>query len=616
LTFDSFCPAEASGRRPAMAPGRSGLGSLPSDSSGSGFLQYDGPSSPLYSTAYPRPGCIYLLSFAAWLFLGLLRYGLAWLSLDLVVVWAVADNVVRFHMVAALAYHIFVSHHRWRYLGAEPLGDVHPSQITHCLAVLVANEPREQLLGLVSELKSLPCQGRKVLIIGMEEAATRDPESKLAEVRLLNELPGGHPFDEVLHTVHHLRYQEIVGTGSNHYEVQVAAERHFADKSNVVMSKFDVNMRLDNSRRLLQEIESVWCSVDKATRRGITFMPNIVWCADVPDLQRTTMEKIVSFGMCATTCVAPFSMAFVSGSLEGLCSVGYTPPCLLSEDELLFTKKQCLLVRPRTYRLCSMILKVFVAESGNRRFLRDFCDKKLKRWFIGWLEVQFYMFTWIFFRGRLHNVGAPHPPVRNPLRALGTWFLCFQRMYMAFVIPLSFIPMIFIWRAAYQKNAKHLEEFDEHYYGEMLALQLVAFCSTIVLDVSIAIVVIRRMYSSFDCLKFRCSTVGICVFGSVVFVTFPIFLLWTFLKHGVLNMPAGHVVVVAATWMGKGACKTFHTFQHFAESLFLSPRAGPTFNEDACDGQARRDSSHSQNPLSETLFFTPTTTVVLEMGKN
>merc|ERR1712172_784 len=121
----------------------------------------------------------------------------------------------------------------------------------------------------------------------------------------LNKQAGGKPFDEVHYTLNELRDQEIIGTGSNHYEVQMAAERHFKDKTNVIFSKFDVNMQLDKDKKLLQEIEAVWCSVDSATRFGITFMPNIAWSANVPDTQRTFMEKIASFGMCSTTCVAP-----------------------------------------------------------------------------------------------------------------------------------------------------------------------------------------------------------------------------------------------------------------------------------------------------------------------
>merc|ERR1712110_1226899 len=54
-----------------------------------------------------------------------------------------------------------------------------------------------------------------------------------------------------------------------------------------------------------------------------------------------------------------------------------------------------------------------------------------------------------------------------------------------------------------------------------------------------------RIYNSFECLRFHWTSIVINIFGSLSFMTFPIFLLWTFLKHGVLNMPAGHVVVVA-----------------------------------------------------------------------
>merc|ERR1719240_1056636 len=140
---------------------------------------------------------------------------------DVLVVWMCIDITLSLRMTAVLVYHTFMSHHRWRYLDAKPIGDVQPSEVTHCLGLLVANEPEEQLLKLASDLKALPCQGKKVLIVGMEKAATKEPEAKIAAIHELNDQPGGKPFDEILYTLHELRDQEIVGTGSNHYEVQV-----------------------------------------------------------------------------------------------------------------------------------------------------------------------------------------------------------------------------------------------------------------------------------------------------------------------------------------------------------------------------------------------------------
>jgi len=390
----------------------------------------------------------------------------------------------------------------------------------------------------------------------MEKGATKEPEKKIAAIKALNARDGGKRFDEIHYTLHELRRGEIIGTGSNHYEVQVAAERHFEGRANVILSKFDVNMKLDKDGKLLQEIEAVWCSVDKLTRKGITFMPNIYWSADVPDVDRTLMEKIASFGMCSSTCIAPFSMAFVSGSLEGICAGGYTPPSLLSEDELAFTKKQALIPHPRTYRLCSVILKVFVSTkkseeqkvdeivSRNKTFGWDFMDKKLKRWFIGWLEVQYYLLTWILCRCCLHNVGKPHPPVRNPLRAFGAWLLCFLRMYLAFVIPLSAIPMELIWTTAGKQRdykVKHLGMLQ--YYGEMLLIDEIFFWSGTLLNIVVMIRVMMRMYSSCVGLKFHWSSLFCFLIAPLAFVYMPMFILWTFLKHGVLNMPAGHTVV-------------------------------------------------------------------------
>lgn len=446
----------------------------------------DGPASNLYSAEFPTPRRMFLLAFCLWSFLAVLRYGLAMSHLDIIVEWGVIDTLMYLPAAAALFYHIFVSHTRKRYLHAKPLEAEHPDhlepeKITHCLALLVATEKEELLMSLVRDLKALPCRGRKVLIVGAEQV-TEDIKGKMERIREINSNAedGGRAFAEVLYTRHELREKEIRGTCSNHYEVQIAAERYFRTNcsdsgfsySNVILSKFDVNMKLDRHRLLLEEIEAIWCSVDAVHRKGISFMPNIVWSAALPDWQRTTREKIASSWMNCAMHIAPFSMAFVSGSLEGICEGGYTPPSLLAEDELTFTKKQALIPCPRSYQLFSAIMKCQASdEAANKTFFSDFLDKKMARWFLGWLEVQNYLTKWIFCRRRLNNTGSEHPRVRNAFRALGALLLNYQRKYLAFVMPVSFIPMFFVDRAAHHVN-QHSPP-GEPYYGRLLDFQFV-----------------------------------------------------------------------------------------------------------------------------------------------
>merc|ERR1712190_486228 len=155
-------------------------------------------------------------------------------------------------------------------------------------------------------------------------------------------------------------------------------------------------------------------------RRGITFMPNVYWSAATPDDERNCMEKFVSFSMSTLLQQSSFSMAFVSGSLDGVCEIGYTPPSLLAEDDLTVTKKQALLRKPSTYRLCSAILKVFPGgtDKSQKRWTYEFLDKKMKRWMMGHVEKDQYMGTWIFCRCFLRDFRDPHPPVRNVLRSV------------------------------------------------------------------------------------------------------------------------------------------------------------------------------------------------------
>jgi hypothetical protein len=373
-------------------------------------------------------------------------------------------------------------HHRQRYLAAKRK-ELSAEQVTHCLAILHYNEPEYQLYNLVRELAQQYTEGKKVLIIGMEDGTS----NKTAKLQKIEELWGGS-FDTILYTIHVLRPGEVPGTCSNHFEVQVAADVYFADKTNVIMSKFDCNMRI--SGELLCEIETHWCSLDIDRRHSVTFMPNVCWSADVPDNSRSLWEISTALAMCGSGNTLPFAMSFVSGSLAGAIEAGYTPHSLLAEDELMYSKKAVLLKDAHTCRLSSTVMKIFYPqEVSSKTFVTDIYLPKVERWWLGWLEVHGYLLSWLF--GRLKD----HPPVRSSTKTVSVIFVSVMRMYISFVSSLGLLPSsavgFFGWRDYSQDRMCYI----------LLVSQLIAVVLYYLVSVLSLVMIWRRLYNSFDFLK-------------------------------------------------------------------------------------------------------------------
>lgn len=165
-----------------------------------------------------------------------------------------------------------------------------------------------------------------------------------------------------LYTVHELRDGEVAGTGSNHFQAQVAAEQFFPKElhNSVIFTKLDANMRL--SRNLLAEIESCYSTLSEQERLGATYVPGVYWTAPEADANRTIAEFTISNMMGLGGCgIVDFQMAFVSGSLKGVVKAGYTCASLLPEDENLYTRKLCTIPHEdvKTYRCNALVLKLF-----------------------------------------------------------------------------------------------------------------------------------------------------------------------------------------------------------------------------------------------------------------
>lgn len=486
-----------------------------------------GAPSPVLTTSYQKPRCLYLSAFFIWTLIAAGRYFLAFLDRRVLLIWGVVDTCLLCLVTANLVIKNCYSHHRARYLNRmDRKPNMEAKEITHCLAILHYKEPEHQLFQLVEELAQQPAAGKKVLIVGMERK-TPDQDKKLAEIQA----KGGDAFDQVLYTVHDLLPGEIPGTGSNHFATQVAAELHFEDKTNVIFSKFDCNMRL--SGNLLEEIEAVWCSVDAPRRKGITFMPNVFWSADIPDKDRSAMEITCSLGMSVSANMAPFSISFVSGSLLGAIEVGYTPPALLGEDELMFTKKVALIPHASTYRLSASIMKIFYPPHlGSHEFVASVFLPKLVRWFVGWIEVHGYLLSWIF--GRVPN----HPRVQCPLKSIGLFLLTTIRLYVSFVILFSAIPMAEIYMLC--GRAKYPDDQANEMVEQLLRLQTRVFFISFTLTLFSAARIHHRVYSSFDCLQFHPKALISYPLGFFVFMALPLPIWWNYFKHGILNKPVVH----------------------------------------------------------------------------
>jgi len=495
--------------------------------------------SPLLGTTYNRPRSLYLTEWAIWSTLAVGRYALWVLDLYqpyfgvlLIFFWSMFDScLLSFQTLYTFTNNVLFQHREHFLEKAERKSDA--KQISHVLTILHYKEPKELLMGLVQSLAEQEAAGKKYLFLAMEKSTPERQEK-------INEIVSKYKdsFVDIRYTIHELRPGEIPGTGSNHFEAQVAAQKYFANedeetRNNVIFSKFDCNMRL--SGPLLQEIESVWCGLDESQRLGVSFMPNVFWSADIPDSERSFLEKFISFAMSVSSNMAPFSMSFVSGSLNGAVQAGYTPPGLLSEDELTFSKKMLLLPNARTYRLSSCIMKVFYpAKAESLDFGGNIFMPKLERWFIGWIEVHAYLSQWIFGR-----IGLPdHPPVQYPCKGFGVLFLTFTRLYCAFCLPIQTLPMAFVCH-----NVWNLWKSDPEQYW-WLRVFLIGNMVMLLINFSLnAISIVRiqwRLYHRFDCLKWSHSTALIQLLGTPLLFWFPLRILYVFFIQGIRNRPIVH----------------------------------------------------------------------------
>jgi hypothetical protein len=274
-------------------------------------------------------------------------------------------------------------------------------------------------------------------------------------------------------------------------------------------------------------------------------MPNVFWSADVTDVERSFMERFVAFMMSVSSNMAPFSMAFVSGALDGAVRAGYTPPGLLSEDELMFVKKGIMLPNARTYRLSSSIMKVFYppkvdsSDFGGKVFI-----PKLERWFVGWIEVHAYMLQWMLSScGCRGCCGLPdHPPVQYPCRTAGVLFLTVLRMYCAFCLPTNALPNAIInwlvWR--YYWAAPEWMQADS-WIEYFLIIQTVMFICSFTCTFFQMARIQCRLYDKFqDCLKFNICSLPIIILGTPILMVLPIRLLWCYFIHGIKNKPVVH----------------------------------------------------------------------------
>mmetsp|Transcript_80610 Transcript_80610/g.142732 ORF Transcript_80610/g.142732 Transcript_80610/m.142732 type:complete len:556 (-) Transcript_80610:150-1817(-) len=518
--------------------------------------QFSHPPSPLLGTTYSRPRVLYLTAWFIWSSLAIGRY--LFLALNLyqpylgtciVFFWSLLDGFVLVLQTLNTFVNNCLFQHRGRWL-RKTGRQLDAKQISHVLTILHYKEPKEQLYDLVQAIAEQEAEGKKFLFIGMERG-TPEQQEKINEIVSKHE----HSFADIRYCIHDLRPGEISGTGSNHFNVQVAAEQYFSNedpaiRNNVIFTKFDCNMRLAGP--LLQEIESVWCTLDESKRTGISFMPNVFWSADVPDNERSFLEKYCAFAMSVSANMAPFSMAFVSGSLNGVIQAGYTPPGLLSEDELTFAKRMCMVPHAATYRLSSCIMKVFYPpREQSYRFGGNIYVPKLERWFVGWVEVHAYLLSWLCGRWGLPD----HPRVRNPGKALGVLFLSVSRLYSSFCFPIQTIPSTFVNKAVWNLLQSDPEEY--WWLKAFLALSFLNLVLNFAMYLQQIVRIQWRLYHRFDCLKWSHSTAVIQILGTPLIFLLPLRLLWTFFTHGIRNRPVVHTAQMdELKWNAQGVnCK-------------------------------------------------------------
>jgi hypothetical protein len=397
-------------------------------------------------------------------------------------------------------------------------------------------------------------------MVGME-VGSPDIEAKVKE---LEHRFASH-FDEMLYTVHELQTGEVPGTCSNHFCTQVAAELHFDDATNVIFTKFDCNMRIAGP--LLQEMESVWTTIEEAERRACSFYPVLCWSHDRPDTERTLVEIMTSVTVMSFSNFAPFVMAYVSGSLQGVIQEGFTPPGLLAEDELTYAKKAILFPGASSYRLSAMILKIFnypqvddngdappnpsllngsdseiVLRKGKKEkissvvFFKDVFVPRFQRWALGSVETIAYVLEWLF------DMVPNHPKIKQRCQ---TWLFLLELLYRQYVLSMLLSTPVVIYVNRMHDTENSFSDFIGAFkvVSQTLAPALILMCASEICSVQ------WRQYHNFSDLSFNSSKIQIVLYavcamfflvGEPLVVTFII--VWTYLKHGVQNRPGTHTV--------------------------------------------------------------------------
>eukprot|EP00746_Dinoflagellata_sp_MGD_P087325 gnl/MRDRNA2_/MRDRNA2_34649_c0_seq1.p1 gnl/MRDRNA2_/MRDRNA2_34649_c0~~gnl/MRDRNA2_/MRDRNA2_34649_c0_seq1.p1 ORF type:complete len:520 (-),score=77.16 gnl/MRDRNA2_/MRDRNA2_34649_c0_seq1:29-1588(-) len=416
------------------------------------------------------------------------------------------DALVAFLSVITVGYNIIMEHMKeppLRQSAQEKL------DLTHCLVVLHANEPENLVYRIVEQLAHQRARGAKVLLLAME-ASTKH---QCAKIQTIKERFQNY-FDDIIVSVHQLKEGEVVGTGSNHFEAQRVAAQYFDHPEKVILSKFDANLCIAG-QNLLQEIEAHWLQSDATTRTGITFIPRVCWSMATTDSKRCTAEVSASALTNPFLCLAPYAMSFVSGSLAGAMRVGYTPPSLLAEDELLYTKKALLLESAKSCRLSTVVLKYYEEkEVSSVTFIRDMYLSKLKRWIVGWVETQDYLLRWTAGMIEGH-------PILSRRRVAQVLLRNTLQYYMFFVMPFNgFFCFAFGAPASI-------------FIAVQLFIHVLIFLLTGMVQL--------KLYQSFDFLAIDWKTLPYLLAGSqTLYPILPWYMLYIFIKHSIRDKPVAH----------------------------------------------------------------------------
>jgi len=370
-------------------------------------------------------------------------------------------------------------------LDAPKLGREH---MVHVFCILLHKEPTEMVLNLVHHLAAMPsAAGGRVLLFGMEFPGRPEIITQLAQEKF--ELPGcggetrplADMFDRVQVSVHKLRGGERPGTGSNHSHAMQCFGRYLreqgpnkADKERlaeqVFWHKFDANVLPPRDCSLLLECEAALC--DHCTgpdeRRGCGMMPLVTWSAVAPDLERSVLERGVSFSITATCSATPFSVSYVGGNLGGLLVAGGVCPSLPGEDQMAFMSRRGLLPRMRQFRSYARLIKLFYPSNlDSYNFHRYNLYPKWTRWWTTQLECVAVLYWWVLFGLPVfHKHTVPGTPDRarpeggfqRPARPLTVlWYaslgmLRFYFMSMPILFPLQVHVMLVGVRAGISEH--------------------------------------------------------------------------------------------------------------------------------------------------------------------